>query len=64
MQGVKSFFLILALLFVSSGVAAEEGPVNIRAGIPFVDVQTESGTFRIKRKSDNFNEIFGDWALT
>ena len=63
-RGIKSCLLILVILFSHSGVAAEEGPVNIRDGIPFVDVQTESGPFRIERESDNYNEIFGDWALT
>ena len=61
---IKSCLLILAILFSPYGVAAEEGAVNIRDGIPFVDVQTDSEPFRIERESDNYNEIFGDWALT
>ena len=61
---IKSCLLILVILFSPSGVAAEEGAVNIRDGIPFVDVQTDSGPFRIERERDNYNEIFGDWALT
>ena len=59
-RGIKSCLLILVILFSPSGVAAEEGAVNIRDGIPFVDVQTDSGPFRIERERDNYNEIFGD----
>ncbi|HSG36712.1 MAG TPA: rhodanese-like domain-containing protein [Paracoccaceae bacterium] len=64
MQTFKSCLAILLLLLAHSGAVAEEGAVNIRDGVPYVDVPTEDGVFRIERESDTGNEIFGDWALT
>ncbi len=61
---LKSILTILFPLLAAFGAVAEEGAVNIRDGVPYLDIPTEDGPFRIERENDNSNEIFGDWALT
>lgn len=64
MEKFRYFLLSMVLSFVAASAAAEAGVVNIQDDLPFVDVQTASGPFRIERNKDTQNEIFGDWALT
>lgn len=64
MEKFRYFLLSMVLSCVAASAAAEAGVVNIQVDLPFVDVQTASGPFRIERNKDTQNEIFGDWAHT